>query len=150
MSIKSINFSLEVSLVLHHLLGVLLQPFEFVTDGPFILICLVVRYFEFLQLHRLIFSLHVLVLVGLEQLALSSFVVLILLLEVAKFPIELVQLIFQILNLLNSLLSLGAHPHYCIVFLSQHVGNRSNSVFVIISLSMQHVNSLLLGIDVFV
>lgn len=108
------------------------------------------RNLELLKFHALILALHILVLIGFEELALSCLVLLILLFKVAELAIQFIECVFEVLNLLDGVLSFVVRPNYSILLLLEHVGNGGNAMLIVIELGVQHVQSLLLSVDVFV
>jgi len=96
--IKSIDLSLEVNLILEHLVGVLLQSADFVADRLLILLQLLEDNLEVGLLQLVVLALHVLIFVSLEELSLGILVVLVLLLEVAELAVQLVQHVFLVLD----------------------------------------------------
>lgn len=148
--VECIDLSLQVQLVLHHLFRMLLQPIQFVTDGLLVLGGLIMCNLELLHSHALFLALHVLMLVGLEQLALRRLVLLILLFEVAELPIQFVQCKFEVLNLLNGILRFMIRARNRVLRLLQHIRNGRNAMVVVFKFCMQHVKSFLLSIDVLV
>lgn len=114
----------------------LLQSIEFVTDRLFILNYFIMRNFELLECHALVFALHVLMLISLKQLGLRRFVLLILRLKIAKLAIKLIQRILEILNLLDSVLSFVISSQNSVLLLLKHIRNGGYSVFIIFGLGM--------------
>lgn len=148
--VKSINLTLQIELVLHHLIRVLLQSIQFVTDRLFILDSFIMRNLQLLKFHALILALHVLVLIGFKELALRCLVLLILLFKVAELAIQFIECVFEVLNLLDGVLSFVVRPNYSILLLLEHVGNGGDAMLVVIELGVQHVQPLLLSVDVLV
>ena len=106
--VKGINLGLEVDLVLHHLLGVLLESIYFVSDGLLFLLEFVILDLELRDLELIVLALDILVLVSLKELGLSILVLLILVLVVAKLTIELVEVVLVLLDDLMALSNLHA------------------------------------------
>lgn len=100
MFVKCIDLGLQVNLILKHLVGVLLEPIDLVGNRLLVLYQFIQCYFVLLQLQIIVFSVHVLKLVGLEHLGLSCFVLLILILKVAQLSVQFVECVLEILDLL--------------------------------------------------
>ena len=92
--------------------------------------------FELLHSHALVLTLLVLVLVGFEKLALGRLMLFILLFEVAKLPIQFIQCVFEVLNLLNGFLILRMCSHNSILISLKQLRNGSNTMIIIFKLSM--------------
>ena len=74
----------------------------------------------------------------------------ILLLEVAKLAVQLIQRVLQVLNLLHGVRYFVAGTCYRVLLLLQQIRNGGNAVVVVLLFSVQHVKSLLLRVDVLV
>ena len=94
------------------------------------------RNLELLHSHALVLALHVLMLVGLEQLALCRLVLLILLFEVTELPVQFVQCEFEVLNLLNGILRFVIRARNRILLLLQQIRNGRNAMVVVVELGM--------------
>jgi len=83
MFVKSGNFSLELNLIVVHLLRVRFKSIYFIGNRLFILFCFLMNDKEFLMSELVFFALDILILVGFKQLSLTIFVLLILTFEIS-------------------------------------------------------------------
>jgi len=90
MWIKSVNFSLQINLVPHHLVRMILDAVELVHHRFFVLFTLVVMYGELLNLQLVFFTSHIFKLIGLDKLLLGVGMLMILCLKITKFIIQIV------------------------------------------------------------
>lgn len=98
MLIKGVNLSLELYLIFIHLIWVMLQSINFVTDWLFILIKFLEVGSQLIQFKLSIFSLNIFVFVCLKKLLLSILMLFVLVFKISQFSIKFVESIFMILN----------------------------------------------------
>lgn len=112
--VERINFGLQFNLIFEHLIRVLLESIDLVAERLLVLLELVEGNLALLQFQRVVFILHVFILIGLEELGLGRLVLLILVLEVAELAVKLIQCIFELLNLLVGLVNFSACASYTV------------------------------------
>lgn len=98
----------------------------------------------------MVLALHVFVFVSLEHLALGGLVLLILILKVAELSIKLVEGVLEVLHLLHGLTDLALAAVDGLLLRVQEVRYTGYSLFVVVDLDTQDVDSLVLGLQVLV
>jgi hypothetical protein len=91
--------------------------------------------------------LNILVLVGLEKLSLSVFMLLVLILIVAQLTIKLIQSVFLLLDNLMALTNLHGGAHNGLLFRGQEALDVMDPLIVVIDLSAQDRHSLVLSVE---
>lgn len=132
--VEGVDFSLKFNLIFEHLVGVLLESIDLVAEGLLVLLQLIEGNLALLQFERVVFILHVFILIGLEELGLGRLVLLILVLEVAELAVKLIQCILELLNLLVGLVNFSACAGYTVFLVRKQILATINSLVVIITL----------------
>lgn len=85
--VKSVNLSLQIHLILQHLVAVLLQTVNLERDRLLVLLEFAQSNLKFLALHAAVLGVAVLELIGLEKLSLGGLMLLILTFEVTELTV---------------------------------------------------------------
>ena len=148
--VKSINLSLQLYLILVHLLRVMLESVDLIPDTLFVLFKLSDMHSQLIALKLSVLALNIFILIGLEKLPLSVFALLNLQLEVAKLLIQLVQVVFHFLNYLVTFANLLDFLRKLFIFVVGHLLLSVNSLIVVGLFVCQNLNPGMLRVELFV
>lgn len=145
--VKGVNFGLQIDLVSQHLLRVLFESVDLVSNRGLVLVQFLHLSNVVLVFKLVVFDLHVLVLVRFDQLVLCALVLLSQVFEVAEFAIEFVEVVLEFLDLLVVLIDVGTGLGNLLLFIFEYVLHGADPLVVVLNFSLYDLNSLFLFVD---